>query len=92
MIKLVGVEKTLGGQPVLRGVDLEIPPYRLRYVRQCERDIATTIQVVNIFELDLSEGEWEALPSMSSNGYQVQCADAQDLPVLLHPDDLRLAA
>ncbi len=25
MIKLVGVEKTLGGQPVLRGVNLEIP-------------------------------------------------------------------
>nr|MBI3613393.1 ABC transporter ATP-binding protein [Nitrospirota bacterium] len=29
MIKLVGVEKTLGGQPVLRGVDLEIPPGKL---------------------------------------------------------------
>jgi phospholipid/cholesterol/gamma-HCH transport system ATP-binding protein len=29
MIKLVGVEKTLGGQRVLRGVDLEIPPGKL---------------------------------------------------------------
>jgi phospholipid/cholesterol/gamma-HCH transport system ATP-binding protein len=29
MIKLVGVEKTLGGQPVLRGVDLEIPKGKL---------------------------------------------------------------
>ena len=29
MIKLEGVEKTLGGQPVLRGVDLEIPTGKL---------------------------------------------------------------
>jgi len=29
MIKLVGVEKTLGGQPVLCGVDLTIPPGKL---------------------------------------------------------------
>jgi phospholipid/cholesterol/gamma-HCH transport system ATP-binding protein len=29
MIRLVGVEKTLGGQRVLRGVDLEIPPGKL---------------------------------------------------------------
>ncbi|HET9963012.1 MAG TPA: ABC transporter ATP-binding protein [Nitrospiraceae bacterium] len=29
MIKLVGVEKTLGGQPVLRGIDLEIPKGKL---------------------------------------------------------------
>ena len=29
MIKLQGVEKALGGQPVLRGVDLEIPPGQL---------------------------------------------------------------
>ncbi len=29
MIKLVGVEKTLGGQPVLRGVDLTIPAGKL---------------------------------------------------------------
>ncbi|MEW6544448.1 MAG: ABC transporter ATP-binding protein [Nitrospirota bacterium] len=29
MIKLVGVEKTLGGQPVLRGVDLAIPAGKL---------------------------------------------------------------
>ncbi len=29
MIKLVGVEKTLGGQPVLRGVDLTIPKGKL---------------------------------------------------------------
>ncbi len=29
MIKLVGVEKTLGGQPVLRGVNLEIPAGKL---------------------------------------------------------------
>ncbi len=29
MIKLIGVEKTLGGQPVLRGVDLEIPKGKL---------------------------------------------------------------
>jgi phospholipid/cholesterol/gamma-HCH transport system ATP-binding protein len=29
MIKLVGVEKTLGGQPVLRGVDLTIPVGKL---------------------------------------------------------------
>lgn len=29
MIKLVGVEKTLGGQPVLRGIDLEVPKGKL---------------------------------------------------------------
>ncbi len=29
MIKLIGVEKTLGGQPVLRGVDLDIPKGKL---------------------------------------------------------------
>jgi len=29
MIKLIGVEKTLGGQPVLRGVDLTIPAGKL---------------------------------------------------------------
>ena len=29
MIKLVGVEKTFGRQPVLRGVDLTIPPGKL---------------------------------------------------------------
>lgn len=29
MIKLVGVEKTLGGQPVLRGIDLTIPQGKL---------------------------------------------------------------
>ena len=29
MIKLVGVEKTLGKQPVLRGVDLTIPTGKL---------------------------------------------------------------
>jgi len=29
MIKLVGVEKTLGGQPVLRGIDLDIPKGKL---------------------------------------------------------------
>lgn len=29
MIKLIGVVKTLGGQPVLRGVDLVIPPGKL---------------------------------------------------------------
>lgn len=29
MIRLEGVEKSLGGQPVLRGVDLEIPPGQL---------------------------------------------------------------
>ncbi|MGH7205349.1 MAG: ABC transporter ATP-binding protein [Nitrospiraceae bacterium] len=29
MIKLVGVEKTLGGQPVLRGVDLTVPAGKL---------------------------------------------------------------
>jgi len=29
MIKLVGVKKTLGGQPVLQGVDLAIPPGKL---------------------------------------------------------------
>jgi phospholipid/cholesterol/gamma-HCH transport system ATP-binding protein len=29
MIKLVGVKKTLGGQPVLQGVDLTIPPGKL---------------------------------------------------------------
>lgn len=29
MIKLVGVEKTLGGQPVLRGINLEIPKGKL---------------------------------------------------------------
>jgi phospholipid/cholesterol/gamma-HCH transport system ATP-binding protein len=29
MIKLVGVEKTLGGQPVLRGVDLSVPQGKL---------------------------------------------------------------
>ncbi len=29
MIKLIGVEKTLGGQPVLRGVDLDVPQSKL---------------------------------------------------------------
>jgi phospholipid/cholesterol/gamma-HCH transport system ATP-binding protein len=29
MVKLEGVEKTLGGQQVLRGVNLEIPPGKL---------------------------------------------------------------
>src|SRR5215813_11720658 len=29
MIKLIGVEKALGGQPVLQGVDLSIPPGKL---------------------------------------------------------------
>jgi phospholipid/cholesterol/gamma-HCH transport system ATP-binding protein len=29
MIRLVGVKKTLGGQPVLRGVDLDVPPGKL---------------------------------------------------------------
>ncbi|MBH0185526.1 MAG: ATP-binding cassette domain-containing protein [Nitrospira sp.] len=29
MIKLVGVKKTLGGQPVLQGVDLVVPPGKL---------------------------------------------------------------
>lgn len=29
MIKLIGVEKTLGGQPVLRGVDLDVPKGKL---------------------------------------------------------------
>lgn len=29
MIQLVGVEKTLGGQPVLRGVNLEVPAGKL---------------------------------------------------------------
>ncbi len=29
MIKLIGVEKTLGGQPVLRGINLEIPKGKL---------------------------------------------------------------
>jgi phospholipid/cholesterol/gamma-HCH transport system ATP-binding protein len=29
MIKLIGVEKTLGGQPVLRGVDLDVPQGKL---------------------------------------------------------------
>ncbi|MBH0188223.1 MAG: ABC transporter ATP-binding protein [Nitrospira sp.] len=29
MIKLVGVKKTLGGQPVLQGVDLVVPPRKL---------------------------------------------------------------
>jgi phospholipid/cholesterol/gamma-HCH transport system ATP-binding protein len=29
MIKLVGVEKTLGGQPVLQGIDLSIPVGKL---------------------------------------------------------------
>lgn len=29
MIKLIGVEKTLGGQPVLRGLDLDIPKGKL---------------------------------------------------------------
>jgi phospholipid/cholesterol/gamma-HCH transport system ATP-binding protein len=32
MIKLVGVEKTLGGQPVLRGVDLTIPAGKITTV------------------------------------------------------------
>lgn len=32
MIKLVGVEKTLGGQPVLQGVDLSVPPGKLTTV------------------------------------------------------------
>ncbi|HJT19604.1 MAG TPA: ATP-binding cassette domain-containing protein, partial [Nitrospira sp.] len=32
MIRLVGVEKTLGGQPVLRGVDLSIPVGKLTTV------------------------------------------------------------
>ena len=32
MIKLVGVEKTLGGQPVLRGIDLMIPKGKLTTV------------------------------------------------------------
>ncbi|WP_455377719.1 ABC transporter ATP-binding protein [Petrachloros mirabilis] len=32
MIKLIGVEKTLGGQPVLRGVDLTIPVGKLTTV------------------------------------------------------------
>ena len=32
MIKLIGVEKTLGGQPVLQGVDLSIPPGKLTTV------------------------------------------------------------
>ena len=29
MIRLVGVEKTLGGQPVLQGIDLDIPAGKL---------------------------------------------------------------
>src|SRR5262245_41124603 len=32
MIKLVGVEKTLGGQPVLQGVDITIPTGKLTTV------------------------------------------------------------
>jgi len=32
MIKLIGVEKALGGQPVLQGVDLSIPPGKLTTV------------------------------------------------------------
>ncbi|HEY6974385.1 MAG TPA: ATP-binding cassette domain-containing protein, partial [Nitrospiraceae bacterium] len=32
MIKLIGVEKTLGGQPVLQGVDLSIPQGKLTTV------------------------------------------------------------
>jgi phospholipid/cholesterol/gamma-HCH transport system ATP-binding protein len=32
MIKLIGVEKTLGGQRVLQGIDLTIPPGKLTTV------------------------------------------------------------
>ena len=37
MIKLVGVEKTLGGQPVLRGVDLTIPEGKTHYHHRWKR-------------------------------------------------------
>jgi ABC-type transporter Mla maintaining outer membrane lipid asymmetry ATPase subunit MlaF len=42
MIKLVGVEKTLGKQPVLRGVDLTIPTGKLTTIigRSCKGDEA----------------------------------------------------
>ncbi len=37
MIKLVGVEKTLGGQRVLQGIDLDIPAGKLTTIIGRER-------------------------------------------------------
>jgi phospholipid/cholesterol/gamma-HCH transport system ATP-binding protein len=57
MIKLVGVEKTLGGQPVLRGVDLEIPPGKLTTIigRSGEGKSVLLKHMIGLFKPDRGE-------------------------------------
>jgi phospholipid/cholesterol/gamma-HCH transport system ATP-binding protein len=57
MIKLVGVEKTLGGQPVLRGVDLEIPPGKLTTIigRSGEGKSVLLKHMIGLFQPDRGE-------------------------------------
>ena len=57
MIKLVGVEKTLGGQPVLRGVDLAIPPGKLTTIigRSGEGKSVLLKHMIGLFKPDRGE-------------------------------------
>ncbi|MDE3118992.1 MAG: ABC transporter ATP-binding protein [Nitrospirota bacterium] len=57
MIKLVGVEKTLGGQPVLCGVDLEIPQGKLTTIigRSGEGKSVLLKHMIGLFKPDRGE-------------------------------------
>lgn len=57
MIKMKGVEKTLGGQPVLRGVDLEIPPGKLTTIigRSGEGKSVLLKHMIGLFKPDRGE-------------------------------------
>jgi phospholipid/cholesterol/gamma-HCH transport system ATP-binding protein len=57
MIKLVGVKKTLGGQPVLQGVDLVVPPGKLTTIigRSGEGKSVLLKHMIGLFQPD--EGE-----------------------------------
>jgi len=57
MLKLVGVEKTLGGQPVLRGVDLVIPAGKLTTIigRSGEGKSVLLKHMIGLFKPDRGE-------------------------------------
>lgn len=54
MIKLIGVEKTLGGQPVLRGINLEIPKGKLTTIigRSGEGKSVLLKHMIGLFQPD----------------------------------------
>jgi phospholipid/cholesterol/gamma-HCH transport system ATP-binding protein len=76
MIKLVGVEKTLGGQPVLQGIDLSIPVGKLTTIigRSGEGKSVLLKHMIGLLQPDRGDAEISRLSGTPLNNVRKQFA------------------